>query len=764
MGGVTVIVDETLTKYVKQICVDFEFGIVLIIDKCVFNLDSDCLFVSLYIPPENSPFYEQHVLCGINAFEDLYTSNDLTRLHLILNGDMNARTGNGDDFISFSENIPELNEYADNFDNDIGVVRSNSDRKVNKFGRMLLQFCKTYSCYIVNGRYGKDAGKGEFTFLNENGCSTIDYFILSKKVIEIVSDFEVLSHAESCHSPIYIELAAKQNTSKASKDLNLADKTWYKINENNSGGYLQNMSENIENGCFDTFESLLGNGDSSIDVVLKSLEDAILQCTEIYKRCQKRDSIKQNKDWFDKECKQQKGVVNSNLRLFRTSRTERDLNIYLLSKKQYKSLCKRKKEIYYRTYIDKVERSTSTKSFWKELKGLLSKPKPKDNVSTDRWYDHFSSLFALAQEVQEEDREQSATDLEELEPDDPANILFNSSISDDEILGAVNSLKVNKASSGNLTANMIKYGINALLPYIRVFFNRLYSRGEFPEAWAKFIIVPIHKKGNVDEPNNYRGIALLDIVSKIYINILSKRLTFYVEAYSKLSESQSGFRCGYSTMDNAFALYSVISKYLNRKKRPVYVAFVDFEKAFDSVERTILYSAIQKYGIRGNLFKSIEAIYENVTASVRVSDHLTNEFACPVGLRQGCPLSPILFCLFINELHDLLIRNETRGIQLQPSIIELFLLMFADDIAFIADTISNLQKQLNILQSFCDQSKLKVNVNKTKIVVFKRGGQLSRRERWTYNNNEIEVVSGFTYVGVYFTNRLSLHKMAESMS
>ena len=94
----------------------------------------------------------------------------------------------------------------------------------------------------------------------------------------------------------------------------------------------------------------------------------------------------------------------------------------------------------------------------------------------------------------------------------------------------------------------------------------------------------------------------------------------------------------------------------------------------------------------------------------------------------------------------------------------IILLMFADDIAFIADTIRGLQQQLNSLQSFCENNKLKVNINKTKIVVFKRGGQLARRERWTYNGTVIDVVTSFAYVGVHFTNRLSLYKMAENVS
>ena len=109
-------------------------------------------------------------------------------------------------------------------------------------------------------------------------------------------------------------------------------------------------------------------------------------------------------------------------------------------------------------------------------------------------------------------------------------------------------------------------------------------------------------------------------------------------------------------------------------------------------------------------------------------------------------------------------NNNTRGIQLFPDTVEIFMLMFADDIALIADTVVGLQKQLNILYEFCTQNKLTVNIDETEIHVFKRGGQLAVREKWTYNSSRLDIVNGFTYVGIHFSNRLSKYKMAETMS
>ena len=342
------------------------------------------------------------------------------------------------------------------------------------------------------------------------------------------------------------------------------------------------------------------------------------------------------------------------------------------------------------------------------------------------------------------------------------HVLFNSEISDDEIITAVKSLKPDKSVAGLLSPAHFLYGIEQLLPFIRILFNRLFRNGEFPSTWSRMLVIPLHKKGSLNNPDNYRGIALGEVLGKIYVSVLTKRITFYADAYNKLLESQSGFRSGYWTIDNAYVLYSLVSKYLNHKRKYLYVCFVDFKKAFDSVDRCILYEILRKNGLKGNLFKATIALYQSVKACVKSACKLSLDFNCPIGLRQGCSLSPILFALFINELHSFMLENDVRGIQVFPSALEIFILMFADDIALIADTVRGLQMKLDILKTFCIENKLTVNVDKTKVLVFKRGGNLSRRENWKFGEQPLEIVNGYTYVGIYFSNRLSFSHMAEA--
>ena len=129
----------------------------------------------------------------------------------------------------------------------------------------------------------------------------------------------------------------------------------------------------------------------------------------------------------------------------------------------------------------------------------------------------------------------------------------------------------------------------------------------------------------------------------------------------------------------------------------MYVCFVDFQKAFDSVNRRLLYNVLHKNDAKRNLLKSIQSIYSNVKSCVKTAKCCTESFACLTWLRQGCNLSPILFILFINELPKKFQEHGIRGIQLFPDIIELFMLLFVDDSVCIVDTIAGLQRQLNVL-------------------------------------------------------------------
>ena len=157
-------------------------------------------------------------------------------------------------------------------------------------------------------------------------------------------------------------------------------------------------------------------------------------------------------------------------------------------------------------------------------------------------------------------------------------------------------------------------------------------------------------------------------------------------------------------------------------------------------------------------------MYETVKARIRTEEGYTEAFDCPVGLKQGCMLSPVIFSIFVNELTKLRENSDKHGIQLFPEITEIFLFLFADDIALISDTIQSLKRQLKILEKFCEMYKMIVNVIKTKIMVFRLGGRLHANEKFFYKGIQLEIVNGFQYVGLLFTPKLSMYRMTDDLA
>jgi hypothetical protein len=135
--------------------------------------------------------------------------------------------------------------------------------------------------------------------------------------------------------------------------------------------------------------------------------------------------------------------------------------------------------------------------------------------------------------------------------------------------------------------------------------NKIYETGKFPVAWKTSLLHLIYKgKGDREDLANYRGIALLSILSKIYTGVLAKRLNDWIENRGPISECQMGFRKGQRTTDN-ISIMTIIDKYLARKRGKVYWMFVDLQKAFDTVVREALW---WKLGRKGVSAKFIEAI------------------------------------------------------------------------------------------------------------------------------------------------------------
>ena len=116
---------------------------------------------------------------------------------------------------------------------------------------------------------------------------------------------------------------------------------------------------------------------------------------------------------------------------------------------------------------------------------------------------------------------------------------------------------------------------------------------------------------------------------------------------------QAGFREDHSTIDHVFTLHSIAVKHVYGGGRgKLYAAFVDFHKAFDSVDRSCLWTVLEKSRLSTKFINMLKSVYANIRACVRWNGAMSNSFDCPVGVKQGAVESPIFFNLYFNYVAE----------------------------------------------------------------------------------------------------------------
>ena len=143
---------------------------------------------------------------------------------------------------------------------------------------------------------------------------------------------------------------------------------------------------------------------------------------------------------------------------------------------------------------------------------------------------------------------------------------------------------------------MLKEGQSVISPFLITLANKILGTQYYPEEWSIGIITPLYKTGELDNPDNYKGIALNSCISKLFTTLLNNRLTEVIENKNLLKRNQLGFRKGFRTADHMLTVKTLIDKYLSQNKK-LYLCFVDFKKAYDTTWRIGLLSKLRSYGI-----------------------------------------------------------------------------------------------------------------------------------------------------------------------
>ena len=180
---------------------------------------------------------------------------------------------------------------------------------------------------------------------------------------------------------------------------------------------------------------------------------------------------------------------------------------------------------------------------------------------------------------------------------------------------------------------------------------------------------------------------------KIYASIINDRISKWCVNDNILHDEQNGFVKGKSTIDHVYSLNNIIET-RKLKKQSTFTAFVDFKKAYDYISRNVLWEKLRNCGLHGSIYKAVKSLYSDVKCCVRVNGFDTSWFDVKCGLKQGCPLSPILFNLYINDLVTML-KGLDVGVNIGDE--KVCILLYADDIVLIAESADDLQTLLNHL-------------------------------------------------------------------
>ncbi|KAK3551056.1 hypothetical protein QTP70_011498 [Hemibagrus guttatus] len=272
--------------------------------------------------------------------------------------------------------------------------------------------------------------------------------------------------------------------------------------------------------------------------------------------------------------------------------------------------------------------------------------------------------------------------------------------------------------------------------------NIAWRSGTVPLDWATGVVVPLFKKGDRSVCSNYRGITLLSLPWKVYSRVLERRVRPLVEP--RIQEEQCGFRPSRGTLDQLYTLHRLLEGSWEFAQS-VHMCFVHLEKAFDRVPRGILWEVLWEYGVRGPLLRAVRSLYNRSRSLVRIASCKSDLFPVLVGLRQGCPLSPVLFIVFMDR-----ISRRSQGLEgVRFGDHRISSLIFADDDVLLASSGLDLQHALGRFTAECEAAGMRVSTSKSEAMVLNRKKVACTLQ---VGGEVLHQVEEFKYLGVLFTS------------
>jgi hypothetical protein len=341
-------------------------------------------------------------------------------------------------------------------------------------------------------------------------------------------------------------------------------------------------------------------------------------------------------------------------------------------------------------------------------------------------------------------------------------------ITDSEVFAALRALRPGTAPGrGGLQVDMLRSaadaanngrlrGDNSVVSAISMMFNFVLDRECWPSRWAEGDIVPLYKgKGSSRlDPGNYRPITLLSVVGKLFGFVINRRLVAFTEATGLTADEQGGFRPFRGTPDQIMIMREGIAARSEIGFQTL-ALFVDVRKAYDTVWRERAYVDLHKAGIKGKLWRQLQAMQANMKRKVRTPVGDTPSFGVERGAAQGAVESPWFYSAFLNPLAEAL-RERGLGIMIGGKRVPL--LMYADDIVLLANGPTELRAMCAVCTEFAKQRRFQVNGPKCGIVQF--GANANQRavvagEQWEIFGEQVKVLDSYEYLGSVTSTRIA---------
>jgi len=606
------------------------------------------------------------------------------------------------------------------------------DSARNNNGDRLIDYCVTNQLFVGGSKFPhKNIHKYTWTSPDGRTKNQIDHVLVNKKFLSSLQDVRAMRGAD-IHSDHQLVIATFQIKPAAVKH------TRNKRRKFNIGRLRDTDTRNTFN---ETLQLNLPNSETStMDQKWKQIEEAYLEtATSVlgYQDTTRKPWIRDD-TWKKIEERRQLKIQLCNQDTTETRRKYED------TARQVKKMARSDRRKYtedilvtaeaaaanrnMRTLHQCVRRVTGKFTNIPPIKDAHGQVLTTDVQQLNRWKEFF------------EDPCINSEPNEELQNGNYNETINTHPPTEREVASAIMKLKHNKAAGmDNISAELLNGDAFTTAGTLTPLLVEVWNTGIIPQKWKEGLIITIPKKGDLRECKNWRGISLLNSIMKVLAMIILERISPIVNQH--IRNEQAGFRPGRSCTDHINTVRIIIEQ-SNEWNSSLYLLFVDFERAFDSVKRNAIWKALCEIGIPRKITQLIQEMYREAGNRVLHKGKQSDTYYNTRGVRQGCVLSPLLFLIVLDSVMRKLDIASPNGIQWDP-IRKLNDLDYADDICLLTHKHADMQQKLQKLSDLAQEVGLKINIKKTKSLRL----NTSIRTPLRINQETIEEVEKFTYLG-----------------